>query len=157
MINFSQWTPSSSGDSTFGNFLAWVNETFQKIINFINTDPIVFGTYTGDGETSKTINLGFTPKAVVVYNRNGAQAYTTSASWLLNYYGGFAMDGHPCIDTIKDTNDTLIEIVTNGFKVYNVEDDTPSSIGGIRYRSYLNDEEEHYFIAYRNGQIIEVS
>jgi hypothetical protein len=104
---------------------------------------IVFGTYTGNAPEdyemntaySQTINLGFTPKAVVAY-RYGY------------YMGGLALEGHP-----TDPNDNNgrheVEVVTNGFKVL-----TYLSTTGDGWRAN-NGGSTYYFIAFKNGQIVE--
>ena len=79
---------------------------------------VVTGTYTGDGNTTRTIDLGFTPKAVVVYTNNGIQL-AASGGWM---YGGLALQGYPCIRDMNSTIYNGIEIVTGGFNVaFNVE------------------------------------
>ena len=48
---------------------------------------LVTGSYTGDGEASRTIELGFSPKAVLLASGSGPINYTSSR------YGGLALEG----------------------------------------------------------------
>ena len=153
MINFSKWIPSSDGSSTFSNFLNWLNTLLENIVNFINDEPIIIGTYVGDGTESSVINLGFTPIAVEVYGSDGAQVYTTSTSWIRNYYGGLAIKNNPC--TTYNNDKPMIEIIDNGFKVYSGDEITISG-SGIQDTWDLNSKDIHYFIAYKKAQIMEI-
>ena len=65
------------------------------------------GTYTGDGTASRTISLGFTPKAVLVMNTNGQ----TTDSY--RYSGGLAVTGQPCVFS----DYTVVGITDGGFQV----------------------------------------
>ena len=110
--------------------------TTDQIEKWDSKSDVVFGTYTGDGSASRFINLGFTPVAVEVYTYQGKQA---GASGGMNneYYGGLALNGHPCYK--------IIEVVENGFNVA-VDSDYKSNQQGLVY----------YFKAYKNGTIQEV-
>ena len=103
---------------------------------------VVFGTYTGDGTASRTINLGFTPVAVEVCDEMGRQY---QFSGVRGIFGGIAVTGHPCA---SGSSNKAIEIVENGFNVaYNSEENlAKTNQGRITY----------YFIAYKNGQVMEV-
>ncbi len=68
---------------------------------------IVVGMYQGDGASSRVISLGFTPKAVLVINREGR----TSADY--DCFGGLALPGHP----VNFSGSYAVEIVEGGFKV----------------------------------------
>ena len=70
---------------------------------------IVVSSYTGDGAAERFIDLGFTPTAVIVA-QNGSFDKGTYGG-----YGGFAVSGSPA----KHANKTLVEIIENGFRVYN--------------------------------------
>ena len=62
------------------------------------------------------------------------------------YFGGLAINGYPC----GGSTNKSVEVVTNGFKVsYAV------SGSGIYPRSN-QDGLVYYFIAFKNGQIVEV-
>lgn len=111
----------------------------MKLISEMNSRDIVFGTYTGDGAAERFIDLGFTPTAIDVYTKSGAQGYTGTYA-----YGGLALKGFPC----KKSQCNIIEIVQNGFKVFdNISENVASNDQNALY----------YFIAYKGGSIVEVS
>lgn len=103
---------------------------------------VVFGTYTGDETASRTINLGFTPVAVVVCDEMGRQFQSSGTRGI---FGGIAVTGHPCASS---STNKAIEIVENGFNVAYNSEETPARTnrGRITY----------YFIAYKNGTVVEV-
>lgn len=115
---------------------------------------IVFGTYTGNAPEdyekntaySQTINLGFTPKAVVVY-RDGYYMYASHNTYT-TFFGGLALEGHPT-DPNNNNGRHSVEIVTNGFKVLYYY----SSSGDSFFTN--NHGATYYFIAFKNGQIVE--
>ena len=76
---------------------------------------IVAGSYTGNGESDRTISLGGQPKAVYVCNSQGQTISST------NYYGGLAVPGHP----VKTLNAqlTVLEICSTGFIVHRLYSD----------------------------------
>ena len=99
---------------------------------------IVTGTYTGDGTASRFISLGFTPKALLVFVREGypANPYTN------NYYGGMAFPDMPA-ELVTYPNDVLVSVVqieTGGFQVYYNDDKD--------IRSNLQ-EQHYYYIAWK--------
>lgn len=114
---------------------------------------VVFGTYTGnapqypeDGTVhSQTINLGFTPKAVIVC-KQGYQMYFENGS-RNGVGGGLALEGRP-ID-INNKGWKPVEIVTNGFKVLTAISDSSNYAVANNYGS------TYHFIAFKNGQIVE--
>ena len=128
-----------NGDK-FSEVRQTINNNFQELsdnvddtIDSLKSDGVVvFGTYTGDGAASRTINLGFTPVAVELYTSGGWQ-YVPSTG---NRYGGFVLRGHKA---------SYMEIVTNGFNVFY-----------DRYNSkFTNDNGTVYhFIAYKVGTIV---
>ena len=128
-----EWIPDN--ESTFKKFRDWINQVVS-IINtqedtMTNKTEVIFGTYTGDGSTSRFINLGFTPVAVEVYTDTGKQAGATGGL-NNNYYGGLALNGYTCED--------VIEVAENGFNVfYDSGKDILSNIQGMVY----------YFKAYK--------
>ena len=76
----------------------------------INTKAsFVFGTYTGSGTASRTISLGFTPKAVLLLHKTGKAALT------YDYYGGLVLQGSPLQ---LDAERMIADIVSGGFRVY---------------------------------------
>lgn len=74
---------------------------------------ILYGTYDGDGEESRTISLDFTPKAVLVMTDYGAMNgdETTSNRYC---YGGLALPDAP----VMLSELVAVEIVTGGFVVH---------------------------------------
>jgi len=71
--------------------------------------PYVIGTYTGDGSDVRTISVGFTPSAVLLFTKEGA------VNGGNNYYiyGGLAVTGSSVY-----SGTTVLSITTNGFRVY---------------------------------------
>ena len=82
---------------------------------------IVTGTYIGDGSKNRTINLGFTPHAVLVME-NGEGVRDIFSSTM--HYGGFALTGSPVqydwyVHESSNGTSTVVAITTNGFIVNN--------------------------------------
>ena len=76
---------------------------------------LVTGTYHGDSAASRTISLGFTPKAVLVVAATGHMS-----SPHVNYrFGGLALPDHPVTTSWGDSSgDMVLNITTGGFQVY---------------------------------------
>lgn len=72
-------------------------------------DNVVTGTYIGDGAPSQTIQLGFTPKAVLVC-QNGI----LSRGYQSHYAEGLALDGYPA----AESNSNVVSVVEGGFQVF---------------------------------------
>lgn len=132
--------------------------TDDKVTNWDTKTEAVFGTYTGNYVSSDTttakqfINLGFTPVAVEVYRNDGWQAAGNPNSlYTWSYSGGFALRDSPCKVIYLSTEDVMLEIVENGFNVYSGS----KSQSNVSYSWSLNTG-EHYFKAYKNGNILEV-
>ena len=90
------------------------NQDNQKIDAALSGMPkVVAGIYTGDGTASRIIPLGFTPKAVFVWNSNGEMYYSNGS--IQQYWGGLALPGVPCITSSKRT---YLAIEEQGFQVY---------------------------------------
>jgi len=53
--------------------------------------PYVVGTYTGDGTSGRSIDLGFMPSAVLVTSKDGEVHYWSSG--VNEYYGGLTVQG----------------------------------------------------------------
>ena len=68
---------------------------------------IVFGTYTGDGNASQTINLGRKPRIVLVEVAYGIRSGSGA-------YGGLAAQGYPA----KRNAVQMITLTDDGFIVY---------------------------------------
>lgn len=71
-----------------------------------NTETVT-GVYTGDGAASRTINLGFKPKAVLVL-------YEGRVIWNYDVYGGLVFEGYPP----KSGEYVALEVASNGFIVH---------------------------------------
>lgn len=132
--------------------------TDDKVANWDTKTEAVFGTYTGNYVSSDTttakqfINLGFTPVAVEVYRNDGWQAAGNPNSlYTWSYSGGFALRDNPCKVIYLSTEDVMLEIVENGFNVYSGY----KSQSNVSYSWSLNTG-EHYFKAYKNGNMLEV-
>ncbi|MBC5724238.1 hypothetical protein H8S45_01980, partial [Agathobaculum sp. NSJ-28] len=73
---------------------------------------VYFGTYTGDGAASRLINIGFTPKAVMVMC-GGYATYSKGSQ--THWYGGLALTGKP----VKASDGrSVLNIEAGGFRVY---------------------------------------
>ena len=73
---------------------------------------VYFGTYTGDGAASRLINIGFTPKAVMVMC-GGYATYSKGSQ--THWYGGLALAGKP----VKASDGrSVLNIEAGGFRVY---------------------------------------
>lgn len=98
-----------------------------------STSKLHFGTYTGNGAESRTISLGFTPKAVYTCHQGGYTMYVSGA--LMYFYGGLALPDAPVI--INDV--TLISIADGGICVTNTTNNSSNN--------------PKYFLANNNGQL----
>jgi len=72
------------------------------------------GTYDGDGAESRTISVGFTPKAVYVCTNYGDAGSGTSGN---NTKGGLAVTGSPLTFNWNSEVQAAMEIVSGGFRV----------------------------------------
>ena len=70
---------------------------------------IVTGSYKGDEQESRFIDLGFTPQAVLLFKDNGA-TYNNSS-----YCGGLALPDRP----VRRESYPILSVVEGGFMVYN--------------------------------------
>lgn len=75
----------------------------------VGSSRVVMGTYIGDGAPSQTIQLGFTPKAVLVC-QNGI----LSRGYQNHYAEGLALDGYPA----AAGNSNVVSVVEGGFQVF---------------------------------------
>ena len=89
---------------------------------------IYIGTYTGDGATSRTISLGFRPKAVLVYCE-GYIGYNDG-----RIQGGLILDGTPM--TFSSAYQPAAEIISSGFIVRSNDQRHQMNINQVSY-SYL--------------------
>lgn len=100
----------------------------------------VTGTYTGNGNLSQDIIIGFTPSSVVVDSGESPSSYK----------GGLAILGTPLRTGITTAyeyngtaytcNDIIIEIIPNGFRVYYSNDDLASSQSQTNYQSIFTNK-----------------
>ena len=83
-----------------------------------------FGSYTGNGAASRTISLGFTPKAVLVMEADGFTC--------LHYNGKYSSGGlaTPSQPEEKEYG-PIVEVVDNGFKVYYSGDNIRANQSGL--------------------------
>ena len=101
-----------------------------------NMAQVVLGSYTGDGTTLRTVELGFTPRAVYVTDGRGA-AFRYS-SGVGRFCGGLAMRDKPA----KDGGRTILAVCDNGFQV--ARDTSSSPYIGTNYEG-----DEYYYVALR--------
>lgn len=109
----------------------------QSAVNTLNAalakkSEVVMGAYTPNNAEERFIDLGFTPKAVLVLGSTGETGYINNGMMVVK--GGLALPGH-------NLNDTLMEITTNGFIVRNFLEGS-----GMLY---LNYGEVKYYLAFR--------
>lgn len=125
---------------------AYVNKLKWGSWNDINSNiKSASGTYSGDGEETQFISLGFTPSVVFVARSDGSMARSHWGSELGTwFYGGLALGDSACRfwDGIDDHN--IIDIVTNGFNVHTF--DTISSGSGAGH-IHTNDAATYYYWA----------
>lgn len=115
------------------------NRDNAKIDEMLKTIPqLVFGTYTGDGQATRTIELDFTPSALYVVASDGTPFRHIGGT--SQHCGGLIFWGEPALDTFKKR--AFLEICENGFRVaYNVD-----------YSIYLctnQPDEKYHYIALR--------
>ena len=99
-----QWVP----EDTF--LRTDFNTDFEKIDTALSglnqaKPELVTGTYTGNGESSQYIELGFAPKAVLVISNRGD----------VSAYGGLAL---PDTTVYESHSQKVLEITDTGFTTY---------------------------------------
>ena len=108
------------------------NADFSKIDTALGSKAgLVTGSYTGDGEASQTISLGFTPRAVLLLLATGHISYNGSR------YGGLAFPDAPVTNDWEDASSgtTVLAIVEGGFQVYyDYEEDVFTNFGDYLFR-----------------------
>ena len=112
---------------------------------------VVAGTYTGDGNESQFIDLGFAPKAVYVCTPEGYTMLDRDVSGL-TFKGGLALKGYPAF--AKYTNGTFfsntLEIEGNGMRVYYKSYEYGAANPGISRHIYTNAPGSlFYYIAFK--------
>lgn len=79
----------------------------------LNLTKLTFGSYVGNDAASRTISLGFTPKAVLVFTSFGATY--DGLEYSSSHYGGLASMDHPIQS--KSSSKLVLQVVPNGFAV----------------------------------------
>ena len=85
---------------------------------------VVIGTYDGNGVNNRTIELGFTPKAVLLENASGQRSDGDRA------WGGLMLPNCPIVAAVGMS----AQIVEGGFQVHYASDYNCGNVPGIRYR-----------------------
>ena len=88
--------------------LTYNGESWDIVENY------AIGSYTGDGEASRFINLGFTPKAVLLVDRYG----TMNDNGAERFLGGLATQSTPVVSNYNSGLSNVLDITENGFNVY---------------------------------------
>lgn len=83
----------------------------ECIVGGISSTEIIAGTYMGDGAATRTINLSFTPKWVLLVEGRGRTSEGTSI------YGGLCLPDMPVFDRSDASNKRAMQITTDGFAV----------------------------------------
>lgn len=110
------------------------DSNLQQQINSLQTtiatkSEIICGYYDGDGSASRIINLGKTPKAVLLMTRNSNMDQDSS----MTMYGGLAVQNSSIFHNTYSLD--VLKIVTNGFEVY---------LGGLYNRVASNTSGKRY-------------
>lgn len=90
--------------STTSALSAYQGKVLKDLIN--SRSNVVFGRYSGNGESSRTISVGFTPSVVIIASRGDTAGH-----------GFIAVNGYSAEDT-SNGNATALYITSNGFNVY---------------------------------------
>ena len=90
-----------------------VNSQFSTVNSRLSTlegrVEVVIGSYTGDGTETRTISLGFTPKAVLVEDASGMRVANGGSR-----HGGLALPNAPVLSM---GDNIALQVVTGGFEV----------------------------------------
>ena len=97
------------------------------------------GSYAGDGAASRTIRLGFTPKAVLVITDRGRIQYNYSSSSYYTY-GGLAVTGSPATGSYGDP---IVTIQSGGFQVADITMQDSSHVNHYTHGNH-NGQTYHY-------------
>lgn len=126
-FHLSQW---SSQDAVLRDDF---NADNAKLDSALSLFPqLVYGSYTGDGAATRTVELGFTPSALFVVGPSGTPCQHQSG--VAMHFGGLVFPDKPAKDTYK--NRTILAICENGFNVgYDVENGIYiySNVDGFEY------------------------
>ncbi|MBM6924817.1 hypothetical protein [Pseudoflavonifractor phocaeensis] len=102
-----QWVPEDVFVRTdFNTDLSKIDAAIKAAQDTANQKAeIIFGTYTGDGDKTRTIQLGFSPVWILVLRADGTANFGK---------GGLASLGHPAI---RDDTKLSVVVTENGFQV----------------------------------------
>ena len=120
-----QWVPEDVFVRTdFNEDLAKIDTALGNMSNA--KAELVIGTYVGDGAASRTINLGFQPKALLLENNMGERK-----TWgFRNVSGGFAMPGQPLMNSARSK--AVLSITGTSFQVL-YEEEVFLNTNGVTY------------------------
>ena len=85
----------------------------------------IFGTYTGNGTSSRNIHLGFRPKAVLLECASGQRFVSGSGT-----FGGLAISGYRME---SNSGSVIFEVTNSGFYVYFSSGTSFTNYSGMRY------------------------
>ena len=108
--------------------------TYKQFESVYTIANITTGTYTGNGRSSRTILLNFTPKAILVIPNSGGMSDLSRS----RVYGGMAL----LDNDVEYAGDKILSIVDNGFIVYGYSS-FPSGANAANYK--------YYYLAFRQA------
>lgn len=130
-----QATALTQAENRLNAKITAANTSISSVSTQLN-DLLVFGTYQGDDTSTKTISLGFTPRALLFHTESGEGAYAGAQG-----LGGLVLPNLPLRETYDSHHDIMAEIITGGFTVYRA-----AYWGGSRnYSSNANLSNRHYY------------
>lgn len=103
----------------------------------------VSGSYNGDNNESKFIDLGFTPSAVIVMRSDGVTVKYERDSLSTLYCGGIALKDKACAFWWGNTELPIITVENGGFKVYSKDPSYDYT------KIETNSTSNFYYIAFR--------
>lgn len=102
----------------WGNDIYYTNENGITNMSTLFKTNIICGSYIGDGDENRSINLGVTPYCIFLFGEDGA-SFTNIGGGSTNVtYGGFAFKNHPVYSSLYARYEAL-SITSNGFSVHN--------------------------------------
>ena len=118
-----QWVPEDNFQRTdFNEDLAKIDAALEGLET--NKTRLVYGTYTGDGQTTRVVNLGFTPLWILSFYSNGQTGYQGMS------YGGLALQDLP----VQHGLNTSLKIMDGGIQVgYDFASGLSSNLNGHTY------------------------
>ena len=102
------------------------NQKIEAALEELETTKtrLVYGTYTGDGQATRVVNLGFTPLWILSFYSNGQTGYQGLS------YGGLAFQDRP----VQHGTGTSLEIVDGGIRVgYDFPTSLNTNVNGYVY------------------------